>query len=501
MSSSWGKKLEKKLNGLADTASKESIQTLSNWVAFNRKHAQTIAMVLTNALQDFKNNYKRQWLYWQLIHEILVREKGNTLKWEKLRELRLALGEALQPSMKILGSSMPDQLETRLEEWEDQDVFGRPSLNSQIRRLYQNRKNLTVGNSNATKTPVIATDNSSTSSAMKSQESSTPSIPSAQPTLEASKSPNEKVKSSAVFEDASSPSCQKSGDGQKERSTNDDCNDTMYPGLDDDDAVAGTEVQVQENPQEIRDTSTANPAAKVRGKSPSPQKRNSSLKEQVEYDFESKGVPSGPVESRDFLDPCKAITTLQIARDIRTNTAVEISTALANLPGDILTACQDLDSGELQELDTATTNEFSIRIPSSLIDLDLDEETSSLNMFQDIVQRQQKARENLTYLLLRSRCKFGSREAAREFYEIDILAEKLKKRKELLSDALELEGLDTNEIGNDIDVNNKSSQVKKRDLKQELPPLTWYKPDDKEGCESGEGQLLATESNKKQKVV
>jgi len=193
-------------------------------------------------------------------------------------------------------------------------------------------------------------------------------------------------------------------------------------------------------------------------------------------------VPSGQVESRDFLDPCKAITTLQIARDIRTNTAVEISTALENLPADVQTACQELDNGTLQELDTSTTNEFSIRIPSSLIDLDIDEEISSLNMFQDIVQRQQKAREKLIYLLLRSRCKFGSREAAQEFYEIENLANKLKKRKELLSDALELEGLDPNEIGSDADAN------KKRDSDQVLPSLTWYKPDDEQGLASGDGQ-------------
>ena len=288
MSSSWGKKLEKKLKGLADTASKESIQTLSNWIAFNRKHAQTIATVLTNALQDFKNNAKRQWLFWQLIHEVLLREKGNTLKWEKLGELRLALGEALQPSMKILGNTMPDQLKTYLEEWEDQDVFSGPSLNSQIQRLFQNRKNLTTtaGNSNATKASAAATDNSSASSAAKPQESSTPSTTSEQPTLEASKLPAEKAKSSVIVGETSTV-------GQQELSTNDDnCDDTMYPGPDDNDnddaAVAATEVQQQKIQQEIPSTSTVNSSEEIHGKSPSPQKRNSSLKEQVQYDFESK---------------------------------------------------------------------------------------------------------------------------------------------------------------------------------------------------------------------
>ena len=182
------------------------------------------------------------------------------------------------------------------------------------------------------------------------------------------------------------------------------------------------------------------------------------------------------------MDPCKAISSLQIARDIRTSTAVEISTALEKLPDDVQTACKDLDSGKLKELDASTTNDFSIRIPSNLIDLDIDEEASNLNMFQDIVQRQQKAREKLIYLLLRSRCKFGATEAAKDFHEIDGLAQKLKSRKELLSDALELEGLDTAEI-------EKDSKFKKRKLEKDLPALTWYKAENED------------ESNKKQKVA
>jgi len=462
MSSSWGKKLEKKLSGLADTASKETIQTLSNWITFNRKHANTIATVLTNALQDSKNSSRRQWLYWQLVHEILIREKGNGLKWDKLGEMRLALGEAVQESMKLLGSAMPDQLETFIKEWNDQNVFG--GLNTEIPRFFHDRKNLmkAVGNSDSTKTSTSEPDTVRTSATVKSQKSSASST-TAQAALE-------KEKLSAMME--------KSGVGHNEQSTNDDDN-TSYPGPNDDNDVAGKEV-------------LSNPSEEIHGNSPSLQKRNSFLKEPVEYDFEKKGIPSGTVESRDFLDPCKAITTLQIVRDIRTNTALEISTALANLPSDILTTCEDVDSGKLEEIDTATTNEFSIRIPSNLIDLDMVEEQSSLNMFQDIVQRQQKAREKLIYLLLRSRCKFGSRETASSFYEIENLAECFIKRKELLSDALELEGLDTNEIGDD------RSKVTKRDHAQALPDLTWYKSDENDALEGG--QDVAIESNKKQKL-
>jgi hypothetical protein len=174
---------------------------------------------------------------------------------------------------------------------------------------------------------------------------------------------------------------------------------------------------------------------------------------------------------------------------------------MANLPEDIIETCKDLKSGQLKELDTAMTNEFSIRIPSVLIDMDINEESSNLNMYQDIVQRQQKAREKLIYLLLKSRCQFGSTEAARDFYEIDNVAENLKKRKEKLSDALELEGLDTSVIINDsTETTNKNSQQQE----QELAPLAWYKPDndDDDDNKSEEiDQKIASIENKKQRTA
>lgn len=70
-------------------------------------------------------------------------------------------------------------------------------------------------------------------------------------------------------------------------------------------------------------------------------------------------------------------------------------------------------------------------------------------------------------------------EAAREFYEMDNVAGNLKKRKEMLSDALELEGLDTSQIIDDsiTETSNKNSQNKKKDEQKELVPLVWYRPD------------------------
>lgn len=135
MSASWGSKLEKKLLALTDSASKESIQTLAKFIGFNRKHAPVIAGVLAGSLQNAPSS-SRQWLYWQLLHEVLLLDL-NTAKWDKLVELRLALGEqAVVPAIESLRSknSLSEKLEGLVKQWDSHNVFGGPTLVSEIRR-------------------------------------------------------------------------------------------------------------------------------------------------------------------------------------------------------------------------------------------------------------------------------------------------------------------------------------------------------------------------------
>jgi hypothetical protein len=136
MSASWGSKLEKKLSALTDSASKESIQTLAKWIGFNRKHVAVIASVLSNSLQNAPSS-SRQWLYWQVLHEVLVLDL-DTAKWEKLVELRVALGEqAVVPAIESLRSknALSEKLEGLVKQWDSHNIFGGPTLVSEIRRL------------------------------------------------------------------------------------------------------------------------------------------------------------------------------------------------------------------------------------------------------------------------------------------------------------------------------------------------------------------------------
>ena len=140
-SSSWGSKLEKKLNVLADGASKESLQTLANWVGFNRKHASMFGKTFCDALvATATTSETRQWLYWQALSEVLlVNHLDDPEKWERASDLRSTLGEtAVIPALEGLGARvllLIDKLEGLLKQWDNHNVFGGPTLIGQIRRL------------------------------------------------------------------------------------------------------------------------------------------------------------------------------------------------------------------------------------------------------------------------------------------------------------------------------------------------------------------------------
>lgn len=157
------------------------------------------------------------------------------------------------------------------------------------------------------------------------------------------------------------------------------------------------------------------------------------------------------------MEPCKAIATLQIARDLRNDAPAQLSSLLDNLPADIL---ENIENKELSE---ETIEDYSKRIPAKLLDFNMDEQLGNIATFHDILQRQQAARKTLIHLLQKSRCQFGSSEAAKSFFDLEGMSQKLKKRKQLLTDALELEGMD-----NEIDNSDITATIAK------LPKMAWY---------------------------
>ena len=208
------------------------------------------------------------------------------------------------------------------------------------------------------------------------------------------------------------------------------------------------------------------------------------------------------MEPKEFLDPCKAVATLQIARDIRHDTPVLLHGLLSNLPKDIQDYVSALSQQQQQstnsdqstlplvppveELEESTIQDYSCRIPTELLEMDWAEQIQTIQTFQDIIRRQRQARQKLIYLLIKSRCQLGSREAAQLFHQLDKTTMKgLKMKKQLLIDALELEGMDS------VVLEDKAQEKLLDEALLDLSPLTWYDPNDDQD---------ATSSAKRQKV-
>lgn len=179
--------------------------------------------------------------------------------------------------------------------------------------------------------------------------------------------------------------------------------------------------------------------------------------EVLSYDFEASGIPAAKVDPKDFLEPCRQIATLQIARDIRNDGAVQLSSLFSSLPADVKAF---LDSKDSASLPLEQARDFSIRINEFLIDMDMEEQLQNIDVFKEIIQRQHVARERLINLLIQSRCDFGANEAAAAFEQSSRATGDVATRHRILLDAMELEGIEVDETENPPE--------------HELPPLRWY---------------------------
>jgi hypothetical protein len=175
-------------------------------------------------------------------------------------------------------------------------------------------------------------------------------------------------------------------------------------------------------------------------------------------------VPQVKVDAKEFLEPCKALATLQIARDLRADAAAQLTSILASVPEDVKKSYRGLKGDEITEEQVEI---LSVQLTDNLLDVDLDEALQNVETFRELVQKQHAARKHLVNLLLKSRCQFGSNEAAKAFFGLDEILNKLQRRKDLLSDAMDLEGLDF--VEGDKTGENEASKI--------LDPISWYDKD------------------------
>ena len=151
---------------------------------------------------------------------------------------------------------------------------------------------------------------------------------------------------------------------------------------------------------------------------------------------------------------------MQIARDLRSDTALQLSTLLSTISKEVEEECSKAlkkasssssygedGSGKKEPptVDLATIPP----IPDDVLDLDLSDSIKNVRIYREIIASQREARQMCINLLIKSRCQFGSRKAAKMFYSLDSKIRALQRRKEKILDAMELEGLDFEGVGDD----------------------------------------------------
>jgi hypothetical protein len=416
--SSWGQKLQVKLSTLSEASSNESLQTLAKWIGFNRKHHDAFCAVLKTALTPGGSasavSSKQQLNLFKVLSMVLLLEKGNTKKWDRFAELRIAVGEsvilpAVEEQPTILDASVKDALPTMLKEWDDANVFGGPTLIHQIRKQLEGQSPPeTVGDAVSKEMPIVEAAAPAQVDEAEAKQDTASENPHSSPSL----------KASVGVEDKETPADQGMIEPEGSKNT----------------VVAADEPTVT-------------------------------------YDFESSGTEPKTVAPKDFLEPSRPIATLQIARDLRNDSAVQLSALLSSLPEDIRKVCADAAESEasLVELEDVRARDFAVRTNEALIDMDVAEQIANVRTYRRIVQQIRQARQSLLTLVLQSRCQFGADEAAEAFLNADRAKEELRKRKQILVDAMELEGIDPQD---ESETKNATEEIK-------LAPLSWYNPEGK----------------------
>ena len=190
---------------------------------------------------------------------------------------------------------------------------------------------------------------------------------------------------------------------------------------------------------------------------------------------------------------------MQISRDLQSDAAVQISTAMSTLSPDVEAACRKAledAGGDKSKVDIDLDAMPSMS--DDVLEINIDEAIKTVQQYREIILKQREARKALIDQIIKSRCKFGSMEAAEAFYGIGAKEEKLEKRRDLLQDAMELEGLDVLEDeeakGDDKDADLGGDAAAAR-----LPPLTWYEKE-KEAAAAGAGEGDSEPQAKKARV-
>ena len=440
------------------------------------------------AANDNNNNNEttvaKLMLLFKILHQVLilncptvtasgVESTSDTDKCEKSSQLRIKLSEiTIMKLWKALSTSLPNkvtneptkeqymtEIKDMMDQWKEHNVFGGPTILDEYKRGWSRALKEAAADAKTVKeeSKPIEEDKTATKAAEADGHAGGST---ATPADQATEQP------SAAKEDDNSKNERETMD---EEAANDNSVDKKQDANNDDNSKAAVKTP----------SSTVQGGGSGNGYSPSLRRASSSgVAAEVEIYFEAEGVPEAKVEPSQFLDACKVIASIQITRDLGSDAAMNISSALSNVPVEVEEACNTIlteqANGESEKSITELLSPDTLStLPDELLDMDLKYAKQSLQTYKEAIRQQRKARLQCLHLLLQSRCSFGSMDAARSFcggegskVNMDDAMEKLKKRKEILVDALALEGLDVDE-----DAEEKKNMEKEE---QELKPLSWF---------------------------
>jgi len=189
-----------------------------------------------------------------------------------------------------------------------------------------------------------------------------------------------------------------------------------------------------------------------------------SLGQSKEFDFETEGIPHAKVSVNEILQPCRTIASMQITRDLRSDVAHNVSTIFSTIPPEILDTCKStLDTMTEKDIGNSTSDSTKPKVdlstipplPDAVLDLDISATSENIRNHREIIAKQRDARQKSIEMLVKSRCQFGSSEAAGLFYSVDKHIQKLKDRKVRISDAMELEMIFDEENDEDLTKDDK----------------------------------------------
>ena len=476
-------KLKLRLSPLTAAASKETIQTLSNWMLFHSKtHPEALRQVLLsqfllthddeNKLQPMDPNM--YFVYWKIIHEICIRDSEqdvlpNEQRFASSLPFRVSLAEhVIQPVLQALAregslmfqkmgfvsnssagptasittastnndidtirnstnmnhqdifSTLIQTLQEYIHVWRDLDCFDSISLMDEIQRIMDK-----INVMNRTEDAVVAKD---------------------EPRMDASQESNKEEKDAQLHtvnttmpEHEEEP---KDVDSTLDETAMDVSNHDHM--TDEQEEQAKTDEQEDADEETMKSETVESPMETKDNKATVP---NTTTAKDItaEYDFEAENIPSKEILPQQLVESAKAIATMQITRDLQNDNSHTLSTILNKVPVNVFQRCKELLLLQEQDNDESSLSKENIisMIPDDVLDLDISTSLNNVRLHRDIILKQKQLRQDCTTLLIQSRCNFGSHDAAAAYYtSLDDLIKKVERVQEKISDAAELEGLD-----------------------------------------------------------